>query len=234
MIAEAVTRCGAESVYVRVTVSRGEGGEGIGTKGCDRPLLSIIARPFAGYPLEAYRDGIDSTVVETRKIPPACVVGKLKSGNYLPNILARREMEAEGLIEGIQLAVDGRVCCGTVSNVFFRVGGELVTPDEGSGCRLGVTRAIFIELSRESGLRTIERSISREELDTVEEGFFANTLMECLPIRRLSGRLLRSAEKESMTRALHAAYRGRVQREVASTKPRADRRYASDARSGSA
>lgn len=216
LVGDAVTTSGLSSAYVRVTVSRGEGGSGIGTLGADDPTLSIIVREHVPYPAGYYDDGVDSITLETRKIPAACLDPAMKSGNYLPNVLARRELERRGLTEGVMLSTTDSVVCGTVSNLFLVRAGALQTPDEASGCRPGVTRAILLELAEACGLRPAAQPISRADLEHADEAFFANTLMECLPLRSLDGRGLRSAESGSSTRRLHAAYREAVVRATSS------------------
>lgn len=209
-VQEAVDRCAESSAYVRVTVSRGEGGEGIGTRSADRPVLSIIARAFEGYPQSAYARGVDTVTLAHRKVPAACLDPDLKTGNYLPNILGRREIEARGMLEGLVLSVEGEIVSGTVSNVFFVEGDRLLTPHLASGCRAGVTRARLLELASNVGLAPAERALRPEDVARADEAFFANTLMECLPVRSLDGRALGSASEGAWTRRLLAAYRDDV------------------------
>lgn len=212
LVHEALARSGLESAYLRITVSRGEGGSGIGTLGATAPVLSIIVREHVPYPASAYADGIDAVTLATRKIPAACLDPAMKTGNYLPNILARRELERHGLFEGVVLSVAGAVVSGTVSNLFLVEGGVLRTPDEASGCRPGVTRRIVLDLASALGLDAAVAPISPAELARAEEAFFTNTLMECLPVRHLDGRPLGSAASGSITRRLGAAYRAEVAR----------------------
>jgi branched-chain amino acid aminotransferase len=219
LIAEAIHRSGLASAYVRITVSRGEvGSYGLGTLAADAPVLSIVVRDLGGYPDHAYEDGIDTQIVRARKVPAACIDPTMKTGSYMPNVLARREIDGAGMLEGVQLSVDGLVVSGTVSNLFLVAAGQLRTPDEASGCRLGVTRAVLLDLARALGIPTQVGPITVEDLGQADEAFFANTLMECLPIRRIAphARPLASAAPSSMTKRLLTAYRENV-RKLAST-----------------
>lgn len=217
LVHEALSRSGLEDAYLRVTVSRGEGPGGIGSAGYDAPVLSILVRPLHPYPAEAYRSGIRSMVVRTRKVPGVCLDPTIKCGNYLPNILARRELEAQGMIEGVQLTVEGQVTSGTVSNVFLVKGARLCTPDVASGFLPGITRAALIEVAAQAGLEVVEQRIEVADLYQTDELFFANTLMECLPVAEIDGRKLTPAPGVS-TQALHAAFRELVDREVSQAK----------------
>lgn len=210
---ETIQRTGLGDSYVRITLSRGEGGRGLSPVGCEKPVLSIIARPLSLYPAEAYRDGIRSMTVNTRRVPAACLDPSIKCGNYLPSIMARRELDGAGMIEGVQLSVDGIVVCGTVSNLFMVRDGELLTPALASGCLPGVTRAAILELAAEIGLKYSEITLRPADLVAADEMFFCNTLMECLPVAELDGRRFAGAPGD-VTRRVQAAWRELVEREV--------------------
>jgi branched-chain amino acid aminotransferase len=167
------------------------------------------------YPADAYENGIQSKVVEPRRVPAACLDPTIKCGNYLPNILARRELERHGMLEGVQRAVEGHVVGGAVSNVFLIQGRRLRTPDRGSGILPGITRAALIEVAGEAGLDVSEERLQVDDLYSADEMFFANTLMECLPVAAIDGRAFAPAPGE-LTRALHRAFHELLGREAAS------------------
>lgn len=187
LVHEAAARVGTDDVYVRVTLSRGEGGPGVAIRGDEHPTFSIVARPSVPYPRDAYERGIASGVAETRRIPAACLPPELKT-TYLPNVLARRELDRRGILEGVMLSVDGLVVSGTVSNVFVVRGRELWTPHPRSGCRPGVTREAVFELAPSLDLTVVERDLTVDDLRTADELFFTNTAMECLGASRFEDR----------------------------------------------
>jgi branched-chain amino acid aminotransferase len=162
---EAAKRTNAKDAYVRVTVSRG--------------AHAVIARPLEVPDARAYEEGIDTMVVSPRRIPPECVDPSFKTTSYAPQILAWREIEAKGIREGVQLALDGTVACGTTANVFVVEGNRLRTPPTTTGCRPGVTRAAVMEIAD-----VVEQRITLEELDAAEEAFFTSTRVELLPMKR--------------------------------------------------
>lgn len=212
---ETVVRFGSQDANVRVTLSRGIGGAGIAlaSAGAGVPTLSIIARPLERYGEDAYTRGIAAGTARARKIPDACLPSGIKTANYLSNVLARRELEQKHMIEGVQLSVGGRIVSGTVSNVFMVVGGRLVTPDVASGCRAGVTREAILGIARRVGVGCDERPVEAEELSSSAELFFANTIMECLPVANFDGRPLPGAPGP-VTRALHVELRRLVEAET--------------------
>jgi len=194
-----------KNAYVRVTVSRGAGPGGLGSAGYDHPLVSIWVKPWAGYPRTAYVDGIDTGFVTLRRIPSQCVPRGVKAAHYMPSILARRELEAQSYVEGIQLNVAGQVCCGTVSNLFIFRGESLITPPLSSDCLNGVTRAKLLELAPDLSFEAIEKDISPEMLHDADEVFFANSLMECIHVRTIEGKAVRDKCGER-TKELRRSY----------------------------
>lgn len=184
----AARRTAARDAYVRVTVTRG--------------AFAVIARPLDVPSAREYAEGIETMVVGPRRIPPACVDPTFKTTSYAPQIVAWREIEALGVREGIQLAIDGTVACGTTSNVFVVEGGALRTPPVDTGCRPGVTRGAVMELAASLGIPVREERIELAALDAADEAFFTSTRIECLPIARRGSRdfpittRLRSALRE--------------------------------------
>jgi branched-chain amino acid aminotransferase len=210
---ETIARSGLSDAYVRITVSRGPGAGGLTTKGAGPTTLSIAALPLRSFPAEAYRDGIETTIVKTRRVPAACLDPSIKSACYLPQIQARRELEALGLMEGVQLSVFGDVVSGTASNLFAVRGTELVTPHLASGCLPGVTRKIVLDLGPMVGLSARESALGIEELLSADEVFFTSTLLELLPVRKLVTTTLDQAPGR-WTQKLQGAFREHVERAV--------------------
>jgi branched-chain amino acid aminotransferase len=211
---EAVARSGLQDTNLRITVSRGEGPSPLSLVGADSPTLSIVVREVRAYPAEAYSDGIESMVVKSRHIPAACIDPAVKSNNYLPSILARRELDARGMQEGIMLAVEGHVCSGTSGNVFMVKDGVLSTPDLDSPCLPGVTRAAVLESAASWRMVALERRITVEELLSADEVFFTNSIAELLPVRSIDGHRF-DAGANTVTATLSQTFRELVDRETA-------------------
>jgi branched-chain amino acid aminotransferase len=105
-------------------------------------------------------------------------------------VLARREARSRGIGagEGIMLAVDGSLACGTMANLFLVKGDQLLTPSLASGCRAGVTREVVLELAQRVGLTPREETLPVEALWDADEAFFTSSRVECLPIAAVDGR----------------------------------------------
>lgn len=192
---EAAARSGEDDARVRVTVSD--------------TAFSIVAEPLRAPSEDDYARGVEVVTVAPRRIPPECFDGAIKSLSYAPSMLAQREARTRGATEGLQLTPDGAWACGSVSNLFFVRGDELVTPAAPSGCRLGVTREAVLELAPRLGLRPVERRV--EPSEDFDEAFLTSSRVEILPIASIDRRPLRSVLR---ARALHASFRELVRREL--------------------
>ncbi|CAN5886449.1 aminotransferase class IV [soil metagenome] len=202
---EAAAFTGASDAYVRVTVARG-GDDG-------RPVLSVLARGFDVPSDDDYESGIPVTVVSARRIPPACMDPAIKSTSYAPSVLARREAGLRGARDGIQLAVDGSLACGTMANVFLVHSGVLYTPPLESGCRPGITREAVFEVAARERIEVREQRIDPAALAEVEEVFFTSTRVECLPIASVDGRVV-GRSRYPLTTALRSALRRLILEEI--------------------
>lgn len=179
---EAAVFTGAADAYVRVTVARGADEA--------RPVLSVLARGFDIPSDDDYALGIPVAIVSARRIPPACMDPSMKTTSYAPSVLARREAGLRGARDGIQLAIDGSLACGTMANVFVVIGGMLLTPPLASGCRAGVTREALFEVAARDGVEVREERIEVATLAAAEEVFFTSTRVECLPVASVDGQVI--------------------------------------------
>lgn len=202
---EAASRTRARDAYVRVTLTRSQDEA--------HPALSVLSRPLDVPPADDYVRGVDAAIVTPRRVPPECMDPTVKTTSYAPQVLAKRDAASRGVGagEGIMLAVDGTLACGTMANLFLIAGDLLLTPALTSGCRAGVTREAVLELAARVGLNAREERLDREALFDADEAFFTSSRVECLPIARVDGQTIgRPAEgvaPHARTTALRAALR---------------------------
>ncbi len=104
-MADAVGECvranRKEHGYIRLVVTRGDGPLGLDPTTCKRARVIIIVADVAVYPPELYRDGVRVITSPTRQVPAASVDPRIKSLNYLKNVLARLEAHAAGAAEAL-------------------------------------------------------------------------------------------------------------------------------------
>ena len=139
------------------------------------------------------------TVPTVRNCPEA-LNPRLKSLNYLNNILAKIEAGNSGYNEAIMLDPQGYVAECTGDNIFILKDGILSTPSQG---RLkGITRDAVLNLATRSKIKTEERLITRHEVYTADECFLTGTAAEIIPVVKVDGREIGSGQPGATTKKM--------------------------------
>jgi branched-chain amino acid aminotransferase len=199
--------------YIRLVVTRGDGPLGLDPTTCTHPRIIIIVADLAVYPAALYESGVRIITAATRQVPVASVDPRIKSLNYLKNVLARLEAHAAGAAEALMLNADGFVAECTADNVFAVQAGIVRTPPATEGALDGITRAAVRELAVESGLEFREERLARYDLVTADECFLSGTGAELVPVVALDGRPIADGRPGAVTRRLTAGLRALAERE---------------------
>jgi len=215
MTPEAVELATVESVaankhrdaYIRLVVTRGKGDLGIDPGKCPKPTFFIIVASIALYPQEMYETGIPLVTASTRRIPMECLDPRIKSLNYLNNILAKIEAKKAGVLEAVMLNHYGRVAECTADNLFIVKNGGLLTPQLTEGALPGVTRGAVLELAREMGMNTCETMLGLHDLYNAHECFLTGTGAEIMPVIAIDGREIGNGKPGMATNRLLARFR---------------------------
>src|SRR6516225_2873992 len=139
--------------YIRPMVTRGAGSLGIDPRRTSDPQVIIIVDDISLYPPELYESGMEIATVATIRNHPAALNPRLKSLNYLNNILAKIEGIQQGCLESLMLNHKGEIAECSGDNIFLVKSGALFTPPLDAGILKGVTRDTVIELAREARIR---------------------------------------------------------------------------------
>jgi branched-chain amino acid aminotransferase len=213
IIVEAVRRNGLRDAYVRPIVTRGRGDLGIDPRKCSRPTVVVIVDHIQLYPERAYREGLRMVTATHRKSPSDSLNPRVKSLNYLNQILARLEANLAGADEALMLNHEGYVCECSADNVFVVRDGEVWTPPAHLGILRGVTRDTILEIARELGIPAFERTFTLHDVYTADEVFLTGTGAEIGPVVWVDGRVIGSGTPGPVTQRLLEAYRERTARE---------------------
>jgi len=211
-IIETVRANELRDAYIRVVVSRGEGDLGLDPEKCEEPTVVIIAEPMEPLYGDLYEKGIEVITASVRRIPPDALDPKIKSCNYLNNILAKIQANLAGADEAIMLDHEGYVCEGTGDNVFVVEDGVVYTPPEDTILR-GITRATVMELCEELGIPVEEKRITLGELYSADEVFLTGTAAEVAPVRKVDGRKIGEECPGPITRKIMEAFRELTRKE---------------------
>ena len=147
---------------------------------------------------------VDVLVVPWVRNERGAVAG-LKTTSYAENVRALAAAHEHGAGEAIFANTRGELCEATGSNVFLVEAGVLRTPPERSGCLLGVTRALLLELAARLEVACEEVELSPDALRGAEEAFLSSSTREVHPILRVDGAEL-AAAPGPVTVSLAAAF----------------------------
>ena len=174
--------------YIRLLVTRGKGNLGIDPASCPVCSVIIIVEDIQIYPQELYDKGIKIITSASRRLSPDIFDPRVKSLNYLTNIMAKLEARDAGCPEAVLLNRDGYVTECTADNIFIIREGKLLTPAPWLGILEGITRATILELSRELNIPCEETTLTRFDLYTAEECFLTGSGAEIIPVTCIDGR----------------------------------------------
>lgn len=167
-------------------------------------LLWMTCTNGIPYPQELQESGIRAAISRIRRNETSPLVG-MKTFNYLDNILAKKEAVDQGFQEAIFFNTKNFLAEGAVSNIFLVNKGTIITPDIASGILPGIARKTVLELAGDYSAK--EREISSEELETTEECFLTNSLMEIMPVININGKQIGEGTPGPITRKLQISYR---------------------------
>jgi len=175
--------------YIRLIITRGVGTLGLNPYKCPEPGVICIADQISLFPEEMYERGMKVVVAERPRIPIACLDPRIKSLNYLNNILAKMEALDQGLFEVVMLNTDGYVSEGSGDNIFFVKGGEVFTPPIQAGILEGITRRfVKDELCPRLGLTCHEKLFGIDELLNADEVFLTGSAAEIIAVTAIAER----------------------------------------------
>jgi branched-chain amino acid aminotransferase len=212
-VKETVAANGIENGYVRLVVTRGSGYLGLDIRKTSDPQTIIIADTIELYSEEIYQNGMRLITASTIRNHPGALTPRVKSLNYLNNILAKIEGTDAGSPEALMLNHKGEVAECTGDNIFVVKNGILKTPSPDAGILEGLTRNTVIDLARGAGYTVIEGSLIRHDIYVSDECFLTGTAAEIVPVVSLDGRELGTGKPGPITLDLMARFREFIQQQ---------------------
>lgn len=200
--------------YIRLVVTRGEGDLGIDPRKSKRACTFIICDKIAVYPPELYEKGMAVIVSSYIRNHPNACSPRIKSLNYLNNVLAKIEANDAGVPEAIMLNHLGAVAECTADNIFIVRDGVVYTPGVDQGILEGVTRRVMTELCAEMGITCVSTVVQRHDLYVADEMFLTGTGAEVIPVTKVDNRLIGNGEVGPITKQLIGSFRRRIREGV--------------------
>jgi branched-chain amino acid aminotransferase len=205
-VEETVSKNSADDAYLRLMVTRGAGPMGLDPSGCTMPTVIIIVTGIQLYPQEMYERGIAVASVPTRRMSADMLEPRVKSLNYLNNVLAKAEAARSGCLEAVMLNAQGYVAECTADNIFVVAGGRLLTPPPHMGALDGVTMRTVMEVAEHLNIESSFSPLTRYDVYTADECFLTGTGAELMPVVEIDGRRIGNGEPGDVTDKIRKAF----------------------------
>jgi 4-amino-4-deoxychorismate lyase len=199
LVAEAIEAAGREDAFVRVYVTPGR-------EGRDEPVALALVGELPAELEQTRGRGIGLISVALGVDSPG-LLGGVKSTSYALNMVAVDEAKRRGADDAVFLATGGVVLEGPTTNIWWRRGRELFTPELELGILAGVTRNVILELAPGLGYEVEEGAYPVAHLATAEEAFTSSSVRELMPAVSLDGAPIGDGSPGPAARELQAALR---------------------------
>jgi branched-chain amino acid aminotransferase len=201
-----------EDAYIRLVVTRGAGALGLDPNKTSNPQVIIITDSISLYPAEFYEKGLSIITASTIRNHPAALNPRIKSLNYLNNIMAKIEGLQAGCVEALMLNHKGEVAECTGDNIFIVKNGTLFTPPKDAGILEGITRNAVMDLAREAKIPVEERAMTRHDVFVADECFLTGSAAEVIPVVKIDSRAIHDGQVGPITKQLLAAFKTMIRR----------------------
>ncbi|MDP3790864.1 MAG: branched-chain-amino-acid transaminase [Candidatus Omnitrophota bacterium] len=191
-----------KSAYIRLVVTRGPGDLGLDPRKCKYSTIFIITDKIKLYPEVFYRNGLEIITAKTRRNLANALDPKIKSLNYLNNILAKIDAIKAGTEEAIMLTYNDYVAECTGDNIFMVKGGNFFTSPTSIGALEGITRDAVIGLAKSVGAGFEEKMLKLEDLYAADEVFLTGTAAEIIPVTAIDKNRIGTGKPGAVTARL--------------------------------
>lgn len=206
LLLEACRVNGLRNAYIRPIVARGVGDLGLDPRKCKQATVVVLAREFGALYGDKYEKGLKLCTVSVRRNSPNSLSPNIKSLNYLNNIMARLEVNAQGCDEGIMLDMTGFVSEATADNIFLVKRGVVITPPTYNSLK-GITRQAVIDIAKELGYEVREEPITMFDVYNADEIFITGTAAEIAPCVVVDSRTIGEGRPGPITKHLIEGFR---------------------------
>jgi branched-chain amino acid aminotransferase len=196
-----------KDAYIRLVVTRGPGDLGLDPRKCKNMTIFIIADKIKLYPKEFYQNGLEIVTAKTKRNLVSALDPRIKSLNYLNNILAKIDAIKAGAEEAIMLSYNDYVAECTGDNIFMVKAGSLFAPPADVGALEGITRDAVIKLSGKAGVKFEEKMLRLDDLYSADEVFLTGTAAEIIPVTVIDKKKINAGKPGRITMKLCEEFR---------------------------
>ena len=205
-IKELIEKNNVQDAYIRITLSRGAGGNGLGINNNLKSTMLIQVKSFTPYEKKLYEEGM-SLVVSRHRRSTSCPISCHKTTNLLTSILLKEEAKRKSANDTIVINTDGYVAECVVSNIFIINNGSVTTPPLDTNILPGITRKTVLDICQNSGIPAREECFKIETLIKADEIFITNSLMEIMPVSMIENSKIGKTVPGEITQQIMSAYK---------------------------
>jgi len=216
MVQAVIDTCKANEIadgYIRLVITRGTGTLGLNPYLCEKAEVVIIAAKIQLYPQELYANGLKIITAGTVRNHTEALNPRVKSLNYLNNVMAKIEAINAGCMECLMLNPQGQVAEASGDNVFAIKNGVVTAPPSWCGALEGLTRNKVMELARAAGYEVRESVMARYDLYVADEVFLTGTAAEIISVVDIDKRRIGDGKPGKITKQLRDLYVERTRKE---------------------
>lgn len=196
-----------DNAYIRIIVTRGEGEIGLDPALATKSNVIIIVKELPPNPKWWYTDGVHMIISHTMRTPKNSVDPRIKSGNYLNNVMAMNEAKKAGAFDAIMLNAKGEITEATTSNIWIVKNDEVITPPVRAGLLGGITRKSLLKIAKDNGFKISERNFDEEFLKSAQECFLTSTTKLLVPITKVDNQPIGTGSPGETTLKLLKLYK---------------------------
>ncbi len=209
-ISKTIEQLNTKNAYIRVVITRGEDSTSIALSEHLENNIIIFAKEFPENPKWWYEKGVYVKTASILRNDKQALDPNIKSGNYLNNILALKEVNQQhdqNVFDAIMLNQDGMVTESTISNVWIVKDGMIITPKLSIGILQGITRETIFKIAKKENLKLEERNFSIDEMKNAKEAFLSSSTREIIPIRQVDDSVIGDGKPGKTTHKVIKLYR---------------------------
>lgn len=190
VVLDTVAATGSSDAYIRLLITRGEGPLGVDPTSCPETKLICIVDTVDLFPPERAARGVDIITSSLRRPGADVLEPRVKSLNYLNNVLAKGEARRAGADDALLLNHQGAVAECSGANVFTVLDGAVTTPPTTDGALDGITRRTILDLCKSMGIPAREHTLGRIDFFAADEAFLTGSGARVVPIRSLDKQVI--------------------------------------------
>jgi len=206
IIIETVRKNALKDLYIKVLITRGASPEPvIDPRKCERCGVVVFARPVQTEVTdEAKESGVRLKVLGEKRPDHETIENKIKSLNYLHNVMGKLEAWAAGYGEALFLDNKGYVCECPGFNILAISGNKLFTPSH--NILVGITRDSVMSMGAERNMAVEEGFYTLYDFINADEVMITNTVAGISAVGEIDGFIIGSGKPGPMTTEFSKTY----------------------------